>query len=92
VFGNEELKRKSWAGGTRTIIDMTPREKAMKYLGGIKLYPYDVEKGAKFGKAKLSGKIREYTYKLNTAQKKGKYEEVARLMKAISELEEKKKD
>jgi hypothetical protein len=92
VFGNEELKRKSWAGGTRTIIDMTPREKAMKYLGGVKLYPYDVEKGAKFGKAKLSGKIREYTYKLNTAQKKGKYEEVARLMKAISELEEKKKD
>jgi hypothetical protein len=92
VFGNEELKRKSWAGGTRTIIDMSPKEKLGKFGGGIKLYPYDVEKGAKFGKAKLSGKIREYTYKLNTAQKKGKYEEVARLMKAISELEEKKKD
>ncbi|OQA77688.1 MAG: hypothetical protein BWY30_01018 [Tenericutes bacterium ADurb.Bin239] len=92
VFGNEELKRKSWAGGTRTIIDMSPKEKLAKFGGGIKLYPYDVEKGAKFGKAKLSGKIREYTYKLNTAQKKGKYEEVARLMKAISELEEKKKD
>ncbi len=92
VFGNEELKRKSWAGGTRTIIDMSPKEKLAKFGGGIKLYPYDVEKGEKYGKAKLSGKIREYTYKLNTAQKKGKYEEVARLMKAISELEEKKKD
>jgi hypothetical protein len=92
VFGNEELKRKSWAGGTRTIIDMSPKEKLAKFGGGVKLYPYDVEKGEKYGKAKLSGKIREYTYKLNTAQKKGKYEEVSRLMKAISELEEKKKD
>jgi len=91
LFGIEG-KQKSFLGAERDIMDLSAGEKSAKFLGGIRLYPYDVEKGRRLEKSKLAGLIKKMEYQRNTAQKKGNISKVQELTKKIEELKIKKEE
>lgn len=91
VFGTEG-KKKSFAGAERDIIDLSPGEKAFKHVGGVRLYPYDVEKGRTVEKSKLGALTTKMKYQLKSAERKGNAEKVKELRKKIEEIEKKKRE
>lgn len=91
AFGKEG-ERKSFAGAERDIIDLSPGEKAFKHIGGIRLYPYDVEKGKTVEKSRLGALTTKMNYQLKSAERKGNIEKVRELRKKIEELEKKKRE
>lgn len=92
IFGDETTNRKSFAGGTRKITDLTPTERTTKFLTGVKVYPYDVEKGKVVKISKLRGEQKRLQFKAESARKKGKYDEVKKIMEAIQKLKEEEKE
>ena len=80
AFGKEG-ERKSFAGAERDIIDLSPGEKAFKHIGGIRLYPYDVEKGKTVEKSRLGALTTKMNYQLKSAERKGNIEKVRELRK-----------
>lgn len=91
MFGKEG-GQKSVFGAERDIMDLTPKEKLARFGGGIRLFPYDVEKGRTLEKAKLSGLIKKMEYQKNSALKRGRMDKVKELTAKIEAAKKKKEE
>lgn len=85
MFG-EEGGKKSIFGAERHLIDITPEEKAIKTLTGLRIYPYDIEKSKTYLKAKISSRIRKLEILMKGEIKKGHYQKASQINDILNKL------